>query len=222
MTPSPDAVSAQSTQTSPVNMSMMSSMSLPPTPRAVSQSLSVCVYGDRDFGVIWSSCSVRTSSRPSNTGNPLTSASQLCCGHMSVCIFLRHRSCVHVPKSNGRMGFFFFQEGGYSAAAPTNRPTDHSPKGRTQEKLNKHKHCLFLRTLIGWPIREPFFSLVPLLPYSALLFKEGLAYELWPLRESRKLSKRTRRETRFLFGMSWFGSLFPSPLLSSVTRLEAF
>lgn len=113
-----------------------------------SSCLSVCLCGQRQrFGVKCSSCSVRTSSRPSNTGNPLTSASQLCCGRMSVCIFLRHRSCVHVPESDG-----VCQEGGYSIAGPTNSLTDHGPKGRTQEKLNKHNHSLFLRTLPDTPI----------------------------------------------------------------------
>ncbi len=183
-----------------------------PTLRAISQSkssplpprLSVCLCGQRQrFGDIWSSCSVRTSSCPSNTGNPLTSASQLCCGRMSVCIFLRHRSCVHVPESDG-----VFQEGGYSTAGPTNPSTDRSPEGHTQEKLNKHNHGLFLRTLLlADPQGSPVFSLVPLCSSLEGGFG-GLASELWPFWDSRKLSKGTRREATFLSGMSWFGSLF--------------
>lgn len=140
----------------------------PPTLRAVNQRQSVCLCGQRQtFGVILSSCSMKTSSRPSNTGNPLTSASQLCCGHMSVCIFLRHRSCVHVPESDGVFFFFSFSGGGGVTVLQC-RPTDRSPEGHTQEKLNKHNCCLFLRTLpdtlIGWPMRQPFLSLVPLPP----------------------------------------------------------
>lgn len=112
--PHPDDVSVQRTQALPVvcvpfnpegfklERQFKSSLLPPPV------SLSVCVDRDRDFGVIWSSCSVGTSSRPSNTGNPLTSASRLCCGRMSVCTFLRHRSCVHVPASDG----FCFSGGG--------------------------------------------------------------------------------------------------------------
>lgn len=40
----------------------------------------------------------------------------------------------------------------YSTAGPTDLFTDRSPEGRAQEKLNKHSHGLFLRTLPDTPI----------------------------------------------------------------------
>lgn len=91
---------------------------------------------------------------------------------------------------------------------PTNPSSDRSPEGRTQEKLNKHNHSLFLRTLpdtpIGWPTWQRFFLLVPLHPpFCSSLWRFGL----WTL-TPRKLSKGTRREAMLLSGMSWFGSLF--------------
>lgn len=63
---------------------------------------SVClsVGADRDWnlGVKWASCRSRSGSLPSNPGNPLTSASRLCCGCMSVCTLLRPRPCVLGPE----------------------------------------------------------------------------------------------------------------------------
>lgn len=155
---------------------------------------------------MWYSCNVRTSIHPSNTGNPLTSASQLCCGRTSVCTFLRHRSCVHVPESD-----WAFQEGG--EGVQYSRTTHRSLKGHKQEKLKQTQPLPFSQDTFRhfyWLTRAGalFFHSSSCLPLSAFLFKEFWRFDLWTLTplEKLKLSKGTWFETRVL-ALSWFRSL---------------
>lgn len=72
---------------------------------------------------------MRSSSRPSNTGNPLTSASRLCCGHKSVCVLGRCSSCVPVPESES----LFRAAGAYSNADPPGLRSQRTHTGTVEQ-----------------------------------------------------------------------------------------
>lgn len=98
-------------------------------------------------------CSVRTSSHPLNTGNHLTSASLLCWGHMSVCMFLWHRFCVHVPES-------VFQKGGLQYSR-TNQPTQPQSQGMLTRKVKQTQPLPFSQDASShsyWLTHEEAFS----------------------------------------------------------------
>lgn len=136
--------------------------------------LSICLS-------VRSSCSVRTSSRPSNTGNPLTSASQLCCGRMSVCIFLRHKSCVHVPESDR-----VFRRGGLQycrANQPMDRPQSWGTRTRKVKQTEPQpfsqdtfRHSYWLTHKIAPLFIGPFAS-----PTLLLSLRKLWRFGLWTL-----------------------------------------
>lgn len=142
---------------------MMSSV-IPPTRRGVKEIEMVCespvpcllclsVWTQREFG-LHDPAAVWGTKVPPQTQEIPAFLPQSTVAGVRLCMYFCGPEPVYVCQI--LMGF----SGVYSIAGPTG----HSPKGRTREKLNKHKHGLFLRTLLDTPIGQalwdPTLSLV--------------------------------------------------------------